>query len=258
MASSIDQETMMVLEQCRVEDDKVFLPETQLDRKLYQKVNKVLEALGGKWNRKAKAHLFSDDPADALDSAMLTGSYVRLNQELQFFPTPNEIITQMIDYAEKTAKRSLVGMTVLEPSAGDGAIVKRLVEHGCSVICCEQHPPFREKLEKINGVTLLRETDFLKVDPNMIQVDAVVANPPFTKQQDVDHVRHMLRFLHLGSPLVSIMSSGVIFRETSKTKAFKDALAFHKHKFYDLPANSFKASGTGVNTVMLVAEGPAK
>ena len=34
----------------------------QLDRNDYVKVNKALEALGGKWNRKAKAHLFDEDP----------------------------------------------------------------------------------------------------------------------------------------------------------------------------------------------------
>ncbi len=31
----------------------------QLDRLMYERTNKVLEAAGGKWNRKAKAHMSS-------------------------------------------------------------------------------------------------------------------------------------------------------------------------------------------------------
>lgn len=252
MPSLIDQPTMLILEACRVEDNMVFLP-PKLERPQYLKVNSVLEALGGKWNRKAKAHVFTDDPAEALDSAMLTGSYTRLQQELQYFPTPDSIISLMIQHTEKALKRSLTGLTVLEPSAGDGAIALRLASHGCNVICCEKHEPFREKLLAIPGVVLLRETDFLKTDPNSIKVDAVIANPPFTKQQDIDHVMHMIRYGDLKTPVVSVMASGVTFRDNSKTNAFKEELSRHDHEFHKLPEGSFKSSGTGVNTVLLVA-----
>jgi N12 class adenine-specific DNA methylase len=73
-----------VLEQGWVMTDRVFLPD-DLDRKLYQQVNKALESAGGVWNRKAKAHLFSGDPrpflgvdmADRDPSVSLAKSTVR-------------------------------------------------------------------------------------------------------------------------------------------------------------------------------------
>ena len=38
-------------------------------------MNKVLEALGGKWNRKAGGHVFDHYPADEIDEVILTGEY---------------------------------------------------------------------------------------------------------------------------------------------------------------------------------------
>ena len=47
----INNTVLDVLGNCRVEENVLFLP-ANLDRKVYTDVNKVLEALGGKWNRK--------------------------------------------------------------------------------------------------------------------------------------------------------------------------------------------------------------
>ena len=47
-----------VLKQCRVEGNNAFLPDIQLDRKLYVKVAKRLDLIGGKWNRKIKGFVF--------------------------------------------------------------------------------------------------------------------------------------------------------------------------------------------------------
>ena len=53
----------------------LFLPQDDngqaipLDRKLYMKVDKVLKALGGKWDRRVGGHLFSVDPTDIIEQA---------------------------------------------------------------------------------------------------------------------------------------------------------------------------------------------
>ena len=46
----------------------------QLDRALYVKVNKALEAMGGKWNRKAGGHIFSEDPRPQVEGLLETNS----------------------------------------------------------------------------------------------------------------------------------------------------------------------------------------
>ena len=251
MAHLIGQDVLGVLEQCRIEDNKVFLPDVKLNRPLYLGVNKVLAALGGAWNRKAKAHIFPDDPTDALDGAMLTRTFTVLKQDLQYYPTPNPIIDQMLGEFEE-------GMRVIEPSAGEGAIVQKLLGIGCSVNACEQHPPFRETLNKRfrehDDFTLFTETDFLKLDPQILEIEAIIANPPFTRPQDVDHVSHMIDFLDKGGLLVSVMSSGVTFRQTKKTLALLAKLHEQTaHYFHKLPEGSFKSAGTNVNTVLLTA-----
>jgi hypothetical protein len=247
----IDESTMLVLEQCRIDNNKLFLPPTQLDRKLYEKVNKALEAMGGKWNRSAKAHLFPNNPSDLIEQTLGTGDVVNLKQELQYFPTPIGVINLMLD------KLRLAGVekgTVLEPSAGEGAIASRLRDVGFNVDVCEIHEPFRKKLA-LDGFKVLPESDFLKMK-RCGQYDAVVANPPFTKQQDVDHVIHMLGMVKKGGMVVSVMSSGVIFRSNKKTCNFKKELedkCSMGAEIERLPEGSFKISGTFVNTVLLTA-----
>ena len=43
----------------------------QLDRKLYTSTNAVLEAAGGKWDKKTKAHIFPVDAADFEDGQLV-------------------------------------------------------------------------------------------------------------------------------------------------------------------------------------------
>src|SRR5204862_5173800 len=51
---------LAVLQAAYFEGDKIVLP-TQLERKTYLDTNKVLERIGGKWNRKQKGHVFEDE-----------------------------------------------------------------------------------------------------------------------------------------------------------------------------------------------------
>ena len=245
----IDEQAMIVLEQCRVDGNNLFLPPKQLDRKLYEQVNKALVAMGGKWNRTAKAHIFKNDPTDLLEQSIETGEVLDVIKELQYFPTPKPIVQLMIEKAN--LKR---GMKVLEPSAGEGAIADELRVCGCVVTVCELHQPFREKLQA-EGYKVLEEPDFLKVDSDPV-FDAVIANPPFSRQQDISHCSHMLDMLKPNGILVSVMSAGVKFRDNRKTNEFRVKLENQctSYEIESLPDNSFKESGTAVNTVLLVAK----
>ena len=55
--SNLSINVLSVLSASRIEGNKVFLPDIQLDRKSYQDVNKVLDALGERWIRKFEQHL---------------------------------------------------------------------------------------------------------------------------------------------------------------------------------------------------------
>ena len=82
----IDDEVLAVLSSAEASGCNVTLT-GQLDRKLYERTNKVLEAAGGKWNRKARAHLFDDDAFTRIDQIILTGQVEVPKDEFNFFPT---------------------------------------------------------------------------------------------------------------------------------------------------------------------------
>ena len=242
----IKTEVIGILEQGEIEGNKFFLPDIQLDRKLYLEVNKILGLAGGKWNRSAKAHLFSEDIGDLLDTFILSGEITNTKKELQYFATPKAIVEQLIDLANLER-----GDSVLEPSAGRGAIAFALAERGYMPTVCEIHEPFIEVLSShINCVCL---GDFLGWQTSDRRFyDKVIANPPFTRQQDIDHVNKMIDFCC--GRVVSVMSASVLFRDNKKTAEFRKKIADLEGKFIELPMGSFKESGTMVSACIVIVD----
>jgi len=237
----ISNDVLDVLGNCITNANLLLLPR-QLDRKLYEKTNKVIEAAGGKWNRKAKGHLFGCDAVDAMDQIILTGE-ITTRQDVGYFPTPASIVDQLIELAELSP-----GLLVLEPSAGRGAIASRLLQTGCEVDCVELLADNVEYLRKLDLFPF--RDDFLTFEPDRYY-DRVVMNPPFSRQADIHHVNHAMKFLKPGGILVSVMSAGVIFRSNRLTVDFKNMVAAHDGEIIPLPEGAFKESGTLVNTVVV-------
>lgn len=244
----LNDATLGIVSRLERDGNAVRITDGQLDRKQYMALNDVLEAMGGKWNKKAKAHLFDADPSEAIDAVLLTGQIATLKsvqQEFGFFPTPSAVVDTLIELAEPRD-----GMRALEPSAGKGAIAFRLVEEGMSVDCIEILPENAQHLINAASVLNVIMTDFLNVTPRR-EYDRVVMNPPFARQQDIDHVLHALKFVKEGGRLVSVMSSSVTFRENKKTKEFRAHIDSLGGYFQPVDDGAFKESGTMVRTVIL-------
>lgn len=62
----VQEPVLAVLSRCSTQGHILKLPE-QLDRKMYEAVNTVLAAAGGKWNRAIKGHIFTTDAEDAME-----------------------------------------------------------------------------------------------------------------------------------------------------------------------------------------------
>jgi type I restriction-modification system DNA methylase subunit len=241
----ISNEVLNILEKSKVDGNKLYLPPGQLDRKLYEAINKVLVCLGGKWDKKTKSHIFTDDIAEAIDTAMLLGEVddiIEEKKEFQFFRTPNKLAERIVKLAEIED-----GHSVLEPSAGDGVIALTVVdEHEITPDCCELNPRHREVLKEAG--LKVKGDDFLEFEGSY---DRIVANPPFTRQQDVDHVLHMYEILAKGGILVSVMSPSWQFRENKKSKGFRDFLEKNEAEVIELPEGTFKESGTMIRTCIV-------
>jgi predicted RNA methylase len=233
-----------VLDRADIDGNALRITDGQLDAKLYVAVAKVLTAAGGRWNRSAKAHLFAGNAADAIEPVILTGEVVSRKQITQFFPTPPAIVARVL-----LAAQIEKGMEVLEPSAGEGAIAGPVAAMGADVDVIEYDLGFAATLAAAGFARAMLVADFLAVDP-IANYDRVVMNPPFTKQADIAHVEHALGFLKPGGRLVAVMAAGVTFRE-GKAARFRDLVESRGGRIEPLPQNSFRTSGTDINTVLV-------
>ena len=246
--SSLSTNVLSILSASRVDGNKVFLPNVQLDRKSYQDVNKVLDALGGKWSKKEKAHIFNDDPTEQLEEVIMLGRVEKKKnplKELGFFPTPNDLARYVVNQADINHDHF-----VLEPSAGSGQLLKALntTDKDIHTVCYEINPDMQEGLLELADEVFI--SDFLLAIPEP-KFDRVVMNPPFNKSRaDIHHVLHAFKFLKGGGRLVAIMPSSITFRNDKLTNEFRDmVLSFGQIEA--LPENSFKESGTLINTVLV-------
>lgn len=243
----VEQCVLAVLSAAEVEGNKLVLV-GQLDRKLYERTNKVLEAAGGKWNRGAKAHVFDGDAGERIDQIILTESVEIPKDEFEYFPTPPEVVAALMHEIEPCGD----GDRVLEPSAGQGHIALTLREAGCEVDTVELSPKNAEVLLAKGFQPIIG--DFLQVEPRR-EYDLVAMNPPFSKQQDIKHVLHALGFLKPDGMLVSVMSAGVTFRQDKRATEFRALVESRGGRIEPLPDGAFKSSGTMVNTVIAVIPG---
>jgi len=168
-----------------------------------------------------------------------------------YFPTPRAIIELMIERADIPEEGDRVH--ILEPSAGSGAILD-VIKEKCSNVQLypvEVWHSLREILEA-KGYDLVG-SDFMEYR-KIGEYDRILMNPPFENLQDIDHVMMAYSFLKYGGRLVSIMSPAPFFRTDKKSTEFREWFDSRGGECVDLPENSFKGSGTGVASKMIILD----
>lgn len=161
-----------------------------------------------------------------------------------YFPTPKKIVDQMIEIADIQE-----GDKVLEPSAGTGDIADSV---GVGKVDVVEYSGLLRDILKEKGHTVVG-SDALEVTGTY---DKIVMNPPFEKNQDIDHVTHAFNEnLNSGGRLVAITSSHFTFANDKKSQAFRELVKANGY-YENLPEGSFKESrrSTGVNTCLVVLE----
>jgi hypothetical protein len=244
------QTTEEVLQACTIEGNIVRLPDVELDRKLYTDVKKILGKIGGVWKgHQTQGFVFEQDPTDLL-TEIAAGTKRNLKKEFQFFETGPELADRVVQLANIDRPDLVLG----EPSAGRGALVKavRRVHPSAIVHCYELQELNRTFLMKVPGVVLLGN-DFMEAKPTSM-FDRLVANPPFSKNQDIEHVFRMYCCLKDGGRVVSIVSRHWQLADGKKELEFKKWLKLVPHQQIDLDAGEFKSSGTNVLTSILIID----
>lgn len=187
------------------------------------------------------------DPQASLFDAMrqtLRNGGVQVVAVPQLFPTPRDLADRMAKEAGIEA-----GHRVLEPSAGTGNLIGAM---GClwhvdggALVAVEINHQLAGRLRQDYPLTDVRAADFLACNGDLGTFDRIIMNPPFQNGSDIEHIEHARKFLRPGGRLVAICANGP--RQRAKLMPIADT-------WEDLPPDTFKDQGTGVNTALLVIE----
>jgi hypothetical protein len=205
----------------------------------YAEVKKILTKAGGKYKRCA---FIFPGAARIVQERLTGGEKVDDKKKFQFFPTPPELAERVRNLAGIDEDHHLI----LEPSAGHGALLEGLTT---DVHCVELNPDCRKVLEE-KGFSVIGE-DFMTLD-RPCQYDRIIANPPFTKNQDIDHIKKMYECLCVCGRLVSVASNSWRNGSQKKQVAFREWLNSTDSEVIDIEAGAFKTSGTNVSSCIIV------
>lgn len=237
------------LRKCKIDGNTLFLPPiSEGPLQNYQEVRTALLNAGAKYKR--NTFVFPTDAQPYIDR-LTGGESVNIKKEFQFFATPAHLADRMVEMAELSENDGKGFGSILEPSAGQGAIVKAIHEATgyTSVIAYELMEINRRILEKMHAVNVIGD-DFLKADVSS-KYDRIIANPPFTKNQDIEHIRKMYEVLAPGGIMVTLSSIGWTFGSQKKHVQFREWLDGLNAYMEEIPENTFKESGTTVKTVLI-------
>lgn len=248
-----------LLQRGTITGELFVLPPGNLERPLYQAVNAALNSAGGVWSKKQKGHLFppGTNVAEKLGVIVESKEFTKAidpikakRDALQSFYTPPELAKRVVEMAQIEA-----GHVVLEPSAGDGAIVQAVLDSGAdfgALTAVEINPDMEEKLvERVKAAgddATIYIADFLTLKLPR-EFDRVVMNPPFSKNQDIKHVQHALSLLAPGGIVVAIMSP-----MAPRKDAFLRMVEGYLWETEDVPAGTFEE--TDIATVLVKIRRP--
>lgn len=248
MKTLIKDDLQYIFNSCSSEGNIIRPPSEQLDRDLYLKFKKFMTQNHGKWKGgKSQYFEFPFSTANLLHK-LKNGERPNFKKDFHYFPTPPGVIEQMCNLYIPAHP-----MKILEPSAGQGAIVEGVNNfiqtskpHEWTVV--EPHPLNAVKLSEMGLHPNIMTFEEFQTNERF---EMIYANPPF--KHDTEHVKKMIDLLDKNGSMVVVLPSS--FENKSKNKMILDRMEreFEYYSFIKVEDKAFKESGTNVSTVILIA-----
>lgn len=159
---------------------------------------RILESIGGAVGEDGMWH-FEYQPMSVIDEICTSGC-IPDQVSHQFYPTPEPLAARVVEMADIKP-----GMSVLEPSAGQGGLADLMP--GC---LCVEAAQLNFRVLTAKGHRALH-VDFLAWVANWgadEKFDRVVMNPPFDQGRWLSHVEAAAKLVATGGRLVAILPSG--------------------------------------------------
>ena len=216
----------------------VYPPEAKLSPTLWSRIRKVMADNSGTWMTQRQAFVFEEDPFPIF-KALGQGKIANKKKDRQAFYTPDDLSAKLAKLAD------VGGTTVLEPSAGHGALANACRAAGCAGTVCYETDEAAHAHLKYEGYVAFKQ-DFLTVKPQP-HFGRVVMNPPFAKDTFVAHIQHALKFLKPGGRLVAVIPG-----DMPPPKLTKSLPVWSTWNCLPQRVGAFKKSGTNIKTSILV------
>mgnify|MGYP000141474038 CR=1 FL=1 len=177
-------------------------------------------------------------------------------KRFQFYATPEDMAYKLVNMTLNPFLNKSV--RILEPSAGQGSIIKAIenwhlneakhlhIKEVTAVEFMNQNAALLKKeIRKYFFPVEVIESDFLKYDQYINYFDYVIANPPFSKGQDIEHFYKMYEVCKPGGTITSIMSVSWLNNTSKKYKDFREWLGIAKDETWVDKINR-KCAGKGL------------
>ena len=216
----------------------------------YDNIKYRLERLHGHWRERFGGFIFDENPINKLNLPETWAPIVHSDYELwcinrQFYPTPADLAEHVVELAEISETH-----TVLEPSAGRGALLKPL-KRTEGITAIEIDEGLTEALRGQGYKVINKSFEDAMDDNDLTFFDRIIMNPPFSQQRDIKHILYAYNLLKTDGILVAIMSENDLYYDTPLTRFFNEFLKGKEAYIEEVPMRSFKESETNIDTVII-------